>query len=104
MGHFGKGKAVDSDITGAYSLGLDRYDCVFNTVPACVLTSQQLRTLRPGCPMIELASRPGGFTRSDCQAAGLQYISGAAQPGRTAPLAAGENIARALLRHLRTPS
>jgi len=91
-----------ADLTGVYQFGLDSYDCVCNTVPAAVFTDAQLGEFPIGCPMIELASAPGGFSREACEKSGLVYISGSALPGRTAPKAAGENLARALLRHLRS--
>jgi len=92
--------SIDVAATGAYECGLGSFDCVFNTVPAAVFTPEQLRALPKGCPMIELASAPGGFTREACEDAGLRYISGAALPGRLTPKAAGEILAREVLRHL----
>ncbi len=92
--------ALDTAVTGRYECGLGGFDCVFNTVPASVLTEAQLRELPKGCPVIELASAPGGFPREACENAGLRYISGAALPGRMTPKAAGELLAREVLRHL----
>ena len=36
------------------------YDLVVNTVPARVLDEEALRDLKPGCLVIDLASKPGG--------------------------------------------
>lgn len=36
------------------------YDLVVNTVPTCVLGEKELRDLKKGCLIIDLASKPGG--------------------------------------------
>ena len=58
---------LEADETGRYARGLS-YHFVFNTVPAPVLTQDQLAALLPGCLLVELASAPGGIpacTRTD---------------------------------------
>lgn len=36
------------------------YDLVINTVPARVLSERELKDIKPGCLIIDLASKPGG--------------------------------------------
>lgn len=85
-----------TDRTGRYRHGLDRYDFLFNTVPAPTLSDAQLDLLAPDALLIELASKPGGFTqgyRANClNAPGL--------PGRCAPKTAGTLYASCILRIL----
>jgi len=86
------------DVFGYAPLRTDRlagtlgaFRAVFNTVPHPVLDEALLRTLRPDCLLIELASRPG----IDAEAAarlGLPYVRAGGLPGRTAP----ESAARAI--------
>ncbi len=83
-----------SDETGSYRRGLSDYDVVVNTVPACVLSADQGRSLKKDCLLLELASAPGGFApelqgkRRVLMAPGL--------PGITAPETAGESLAAAV--------
>ena len=70
----------------------DRYDIIFNTVPALTFTRRVLSRIPSDTLMIELASAPGGI---DCKAAeklGIRVIQGPSLPGRAAPKAAGEII------------
>ena len=92
---------LGTDTTGKYARGLEQYDGLFNTVPAPVLTLRQLRALREDCPLIELASAPGGFSPEDCKTARRHYLSGAALPGKVAPRTAGELIAGEILSYIR---
>lgn len=46
--------------TGALVGWLCAYDLVVNTVPARVLSEKELRDLKPGCLVMDLASKPGG--------------------------------------------
>ena len=88
---------LTADITGQYDTGLRNYDCVFNTVPSPVFTPEQMSQIPTDSILIELASAPGGFPK------GLRpVISGAALPGRVAPKAAGELLAREILTVIRT--
>lgn len=86
-----------SDRTGVYLHGLGQYDFVFNTVPAPVLSREQLSQLPHGCVLLELASAPFGFSAADCAALGLSYQSASALPTRFAPKAAGTLYAQCIL-------
>lgn len=69
--------------------GLHEADFIFNTVPAPVLTAEQLAGVRPDCVLIELASKPGGIDEAACRALGLRYHFAPGLPGQCAPETAG---------------
>lgn len=89
-----------SDRTGAYSKGLDQYDCIFNTVPAMVLSEEQLRRTRVDCLLIDLASRPGGIDFSACARLPRQALHALSLPGQVAPATAGRIISEFILEQL----
>ena len=88
---------MQADAPGVYAAGLAQYDFLFNTVPAAVLTAQQLGALKPSCILIELASRPGGIPEADCRALGLAYHFAPGLPGLCAPETAGRLYADCVL-------
>lgn len=61
------------------------YDLVINTVPAVVLGREELSALRPGTPVIELASKPGGVELDAAAELGVKVIAAACLPGKVAP-------------------
>lgn len=75
---------------------LSGYDLVVNTVPARVMTEEQVERLNQDCVIIELASLPGGFPEGEKG----RVIMAQALPGKTAPRTAGENLAEAVLEAL----
>ncbi len=72
--------------------GLAAFQVIFNTVPAPVLSVDQLRHCRRGCLKIELASRPG--------IAGDHVISALGLPGKLTPESSGKLIAQSIIRLL----
>lgn len=88
---------LTADITKQYTLGLGGYDCIFNTVPNRVFTSEQMKTIADNCIIIELASAPGGFPPD----AGARILSGAALPGKMYPRTAGHLLLQEILKHIR---
>lgn len=87
-----------ADRTGSYLHDLAQYDCIFNTVPAPVLREEHLRTLRPDCLLIDLASGSGGLAENAPPA--LRYIHALGLPGRCAPKTAAEALKTMILRTL----
>ena len=87
----------DADLATAQALGygaatmeavqkiLPRFRVVFNTVPAMILSTAGA----PNCIPVELASKPG--------MSGGNIVDGKGLPGRLAPEASGELIARRFL-------
>ena len=88
------------DRAALYALGFDAedtdrlcphgYRVIFNTVPAPVLSREQLSCCRDDCVKIELASSPGLEGDDVIEALGL--------PGKYAPETSGKLIARTILR------
>ena len=81
--------------THVYAQGLS-YDCIFNTVPAPVFGAPQLGALR--CPLIDLASAPGGLP-PECEPPEL-YQRAPGLPGRFAPERAARILKETTLRIL----
>ena len=71
---------------------LNDYRLIFNTVPAPVLTEQQIEHCRQGCLRIDLASAEGIAGRHKIWARGL--------PGKDAPESSGALIAKTVIRLL----
>lgn len=79
-----------ADQTGMYLRGLARYDCVFNTVPAPVFTSEHLALLRPDCLLLDLASAPGGLSPEVGAFQTPTYLTAPGLPGKVAPSTAAD--------------
>ena len=72
------------------------YDLVVNTIPAPVLTRRELEDLKPGCLILDLASKPGGVDQRAAGELGLTVIWALALPGKVAPVTAGAAIPTAI--------
>ena len=68
------------------------YDLVVNTVPARILSEEDLEDLRPGCLVIDLASKPGGVDLEAAARLGVKVIWALSLPGKVAPVTAGKSI------------
>lgn len=68
------------------------YDLVVNTVPARMLDGSVLSDLRPGCLVIDLASKPGGVDFDAASRLGIKAIWALSLPGKVAPVTAGRSI------------
>jgi dipicolinate synthase subunit A len=78
--------------TGKLWQCLDRFDLIFNTVPARLLNEQELRCLKRDCLCIDLASKPGGIDLTAAQQLGIRCIWALSLPGKVAPFTSGEII------------
>ncbi len=94
-----------SDLTAIRAIGCralqyrelrEAYDVVFNTVPAQVLSAQQLSRQRPDTLVIELASQPGGVDLEAAGRLGLRVRSVPSIPGRMSPKTSGELVKEAV--------
>ncbi len=65
------------------------YDLIVNTVPAPMLNREELSGLKPGCLVIDLASKPGGVDFAAASELGVKVIWALSLPGKTAPVSAG---------------
>lgn len=72
------------------------YDLIINTVPAPVLGREELGDMKPGCLVIDLASKPGGVDFSAASELGVKVIWALSLPGKTAPVTAGRAIKTAI--------
>lgn len=72
------------------------YDLIVNTVPAPVLGREELGDVKPGCLVIDLASKPGGVDFSAASELGVKVIWALSLPGKTAPVTAGRAIKTAI--------
>ena len=73
-----------------------RFDLIFNTVPAKVLTSPVLMQQTRDTLIIELASAPGGIDLKRAEELHLHVIDAPSRPGRVAPKTAAEYIKEAV--------
>ena len=73
-----------------------RFDLIFNTVPAKVLTSPVLMQHTRDTLIIELASAPGGTDLKRAEELHLHVIDAPSLPGRVAPKTAAEYIKEAV--------
>jgi dipicolinate synthase subunit A len=69
-------------------------------VPDKVINEAELSVIPADTPVIELASRPGGFDTAAALRCGTRIISALSLPGRVAPVTAGRIIADRLLSYL----
>lgn len=69
------------------------FDFIVNTVPACVIDEPVLRRIQPDCPVIDIASPPGGVDLEAAKRCAVRVIPALSLPGKYAPKTAGEIIA-----------
>ena len=93
------------DLAGIRCIGCDgitygqisqRYDVIFNTVPAVVLGEAQLSKQNSDTVILELASLPGGVDLKAADKLSIRVVSGQSLPGKISPKTAGEFIKEAI--------
>lgn len=72
---------------------IGEYDIVINTVPACIIDAEVLKSTDRSALVIDLASRPGGVDIDAAKKAKIRCIHALALPGKAAPATAGRYIA-----------
>lgn len=80
---------------------IDKFDIIFNTVPAVLFDEYMLNKLRKDTLMIDLASKPGGVDFDIAGKLGLKVIWALSLPGKVAPVSSGEIIAGTVLNILK---
>jgi len=75
-----------------YEAPLSHADMVFNTVPCKVFGKKDLSAMKKCCPLIDLASLPGGAEEAECQEQEIKLIRALGLPGKIAPETAGRII------------
>ena len=73
---------------------LPMFDVVFNTIPHEILTDEMLKHIRKDCPVIDLASLPGGVNDEKAKKEGVKVIHALSLPGKSSPKTSGEIIKR----------
>ena len=68
------------------------YGRLVNTVPVRVLREAELADLKPGCLVIDLASKPGGVDFDAAARLGVKAFWALSLPGKVAPVTAGKSI------------
>lgn len=71
----------------------DKYDVVFNTVPAMILNQEAINKLENDVVIIDIASNPGGTDFAYCQQRGIRAKLCLGIPGKYAPKKSGEIMA-----------
>ena len=82
--------------TGYFS-ELEKYDLIFNTVPAMIFDEEKLKRIKSGALIIDLASYPGGVDFEKAKELGVKTIHALSLPGKVAPKSAGEIIESTIL-------
>lgn len=68
---------------------LNKFDIIFNTVPALILDSTDLLKVSRDSLVIDLASKPGGVDFEKAKELGVKVIWALSLPGQVAPVTAG---------------
>ncbi len=71
---------------------LPQCDYVFNTAPAPVLGSRELKNIAEGAIIIDLASAPGGTDREAAEKLNIKVVNALSLPGKESPRAAAKII------------
>ncbi len=74
-----------------------QFDVICNTIPAKIVTAEILQRMQPDALVLDLASKPGGVDLEAAQKCGRRVVWALSLPGKTAPISAGEIIARTIL-------
>lgn len=94
-----------ADVTGFRSVlqkdcEWERYNLIFNTVPAMVLREDEIVRVRKDCVIIDLASAPGGIDYESCKKLGITAKLCSALPGKYAPETSGTILAEEIERSI----
>lgn len=76
---------------------LEKATIVFNTVPVRLLDERLLRKINKDCPVIDLASKPGGIDFESASKIGVRTLWLLSLPGKAAPTTAGITIGKTIL-------
>ena len=78
--------------TGRLSGNLEKFDLIFNTVPALIFDAGLLRQIREDCFLLDLASAPGGVDLDAARQLNRRVRNAPGLPGRVAPRTAAAVI------------
>lgn len=69
---------------------LMRFDFVFNSIPAMIITKAWLLACKQEVVIIDIASKPGGTDFEECKRLGIQAVLALGLPGKYAPKTSAE--------------
>jgi len=70
----------------------DSFDIIFNSIPDIIFTSDILKNISRRCPLIDIASAPGGALKEDATRFGVDHRILPGLPGKYSPLTAAKII------------
>ena len=76
---------------------IDRFDFIFNTIPAMVLDSVLLEAAKPEAAIVDIASAPGGVDFETCRRLGIPAKLCPGLPGVYAPMSSAEILYEAVM-------
>jgi dipicolinate synthase subunit A len=79
---------------------LSGFDLIVNTVPALVLSEDELKKVKKDCFLLDLASLPGGIDFNAAKFFGLNAVHALGIPGKYAPHSAGMSVKESVFRIL----
>ncbi len=77
---------------GKLSDSVEKYDFIFNTVPAMVLTEDVLKNVNKQTTIIDIASKPGGTDFGSCERLGINAWLCLSLPGKYSPKSSADII------------
>lgn len=83
---------IQKFLHGARHLDDEKFDVIFNTVPAVVLDEDSLKNISLDTLIIDLAASPGGVDVRAAKETGHKVIWALSLPGKTSPFTAGNII------------
>lgn len=92
------------DIRNMCNDNMSRFDCIFNTVPALIITRQVIDMLNSASMIFDIASRPGGVDFEYCKEKKIFSVLSLGIPGRDFPKEAGYLIGNACFNHFNSLS
>lgn len=82
--------------TSEIAKNINKFDIIFNTVPAEVINEAVLRKVKKDALIIDLASAPGGVDFDAAKKLPVKMISALSLPGKVAPASAGEYLKKTI--------
>lgn len=80
---------------------IEKFDLIFNTIPAVILNDKILKNVKRETLIVDLASKPGGVDFEVAKMLGLKVVWALSLPGKVAPVSAGKIIASTVLNILK---
>ena len=71
---------------------VQKFDYIFNTVPAEVLKKESIEKCKKECLIIDLASMPGGTDFKECEKNDIKALLALSLPGKYSPYGAAKAL------------